>query len=81
MSHNALREVTTVSSGPYGPDTIGRAANAWGLGDHGYDMSGEPEVIVVEYPDQASMATADRPLSFGVAMAGAVEVVYAEQGQ
>lgn len=81
MSHNTLREVTTVAGDQYGPETIGRMAGAWGLGDHGYDMDGGSVVTVVAYPAEVSMDAADRPLGFGVAMAGAVEVVYTGQEQ
>lgn len=81
MSHNTLREVTTVAGGPYRPDTVDRTAGSWGLADYGYDMDGEPAVTVVEYPDQVHMAAADRPLSFEVAMAGAVQLVPTERGQ
>ena len=81
MGHNTLREVTTVGVGPYGPDTVGRMVGAWGLGDHGYDLGGEPEVVVVEYLDRSGMDAADRPLGFGVAMASAVEVQYTGQEQ
>lgn len=81
MSHNTLREVTTVAGGPYRPETVDRTVGAWGLADYGYEMDGEPEVTVVAYPAEVSMAAADRPLGFGVALAGAVQVVPTERGQ
>jgi hypothetical protein len=86
MSRNLGREVTTVAVGPYSPVTIGRGEGAWGLGDTGYDFGDHADATVVEYPDQASIAAAERPLGFEVAlgagtMARSVEVVIPEQGR
>lgn len=72
-----FREMSAVSSAPGG--TLGRNERAWGLGDAGYDMGEEP-VVTVEYPSAEAMAAAERSLSFGVAMANAVEVVPVGQG-
>jgi hypothetical protein len=72
-------DTTRVATGPWYLVEVARSAENWDLGSAGF--AADPEVVTVEYPDQASMAAADRPLGFGVAMAHAVEIVHVERGQ
>lgn len=72
-------DTTRVATGPWGGVEVARSAANWDLGSTGY--ADDPEITVVAYPDPESMDAADRPLSFGVAMAGAVEVTYTGEGQ
>lgn len=78
MEYLQDRDTSQVAASLRDPVQVTRHVGAWGLADHGYE-------VTEMYPDPASMGAAERPLSFAVALGAelvhsAVQVMPTEQG-